>query len=345
MDNGGKPRILHTRTGSTGRQAISLQEGTMRMDVTPLFRPLTVNRKSFPNRIVMPPMRQIRDIPGKEGLKWYAERSKGGVGFVIVEAMPASFFGTDLTAKNMKPLVEVIRGSGALAGIQVIPVTFERHRLSPGEIDRREIEGIVAQYRQAAEVCAAAGFDALEVHGAHGYILNQFFSPLQNLRTDDFGGIINNRMRFGLTLVTALRPVCRSADMLLLYRHTPQGEGYGVPESYSFAEALMKAGVDILDLSPSSIEYPGDLAAPFKPLGVPLIAVNQLNHVARALEVLNQGRADLVAIGRGLIADPEWPQKVKEGRFQEIVECLDCRKKCSGNLQKGIPIECVQWSS
>ncbi|MFO7916583.1 MAG: NADH:flavin oxidoreductase, partial [Anaerolineae bacterium] len=197
--------------------------------------------------------------------------------------------------------------------------------------------------RIAAQVCARAGFDGVEPHGAHGYLLNQFFSPVKNQRTDDYGGSLQNRMRLGLDIVAAIRPICDEEEMLLLYRHTPVGEGYGIADSLRLGEALVEAGLDILDLSPSSIEAPGDRAAPFQSLGVPLIAVGELAVVERALEVLNEERADLVAIGRGLIADPDWPIKVREGRYDEIVRCIRCDEKCHGNLRKGIPIACTQW--
>ncbi len=244
----------------------------------------------------------------------------------------------------MKLLVDAIHDGGALAAIQLIPVTISRHHLSPINIERREIEEIVTHYQKAAEACAEAGFDGLEPHGAHGFVLNQFFSPVQNTRTDEFGGAIENRMRLALTIINMLRPIC-GTDMLLLYRHTPIGQGYDVQESYLFAEALIQAGVDVLDMSPSSIDYPGDKSVPFKELGVPVIAVNELHNVKRALEVLKNDRADLVGIGRGLIADPEWPRKVKESCFHDIVECTGCKKKCYGNLEKGLPIECAKWNS
>jgi len=150
-------------------------------------------------------------------------------------------------------------------------------------------------------------------------------------------------MRLAIRIVDAIHPVCDTNNLLLLYRHTPVGEGYGIEESLVLAQALVAAGVDILDISPASIEQPGDRAAPFKSLGVPIIAVNQLDRVERALEVLNQERADLVAIGRGLIADPDWPNKVQSGRFDEIIQCTYCDVKCFGNLDKGIPVECTQW--
>ena len=108
-------------------------------------------------------------------------------------------------------------------------------------------------------------------------------------------------------------------------------------------EALIRAGVDILDLSPSSAERPGDRAAPFVGLGAPVIAVNNLDIVERALEVLNEKRADLVAVGRGLIADADWPIKVKEGRLGDIVACTKC-DECYADLRKGGPVGCIQWA-
>jgi len=313
----------------------------MSVDVTPLFRPLKIRDKELPNRIVMPPMAVLRGLTTREGMNWYGRHARGGVGLVIVEATAVNRFGSELTAGNLKPLVDAIHDGGALAAIQLFPVTIGRS-VSPAEVDRSEIEEIVAYYRSAAGVCADAGFDGVEPHGAHGFLLNQFFSPVQNKRADEFGGVIENRMRMSLRIVEALRPMC-GPDMVLLYRHTPVGQGYGIEESLILAEELDKAGLDILDISPASVERPGDGAAPFKKFGVPVIAVNELDEVERALEVLNEGRADLVAVGRGLIADPDWPIKVREGHLVEIVKCVRCNEKCHGNLGKGIPVECTQW--
>ncbi len=149
-------------------------------------------------------------------------------------------------------------------------------------------------------------------------------------------------MRLALRIVEAVRPICADT-MLLLYRHTPVGEGYGIDESLVLTEALVNAGVDILDISPASVEQAGDRAAPFTRFGVPVVAVNELDESSRALEALNEHRADLVAIGRGLIADPDWPIKMLEGQEDAIVRCIRCDVKCFGNLRKGIPIECTQW--
>ena len=313
----------------------------MSINVSPLFRPLRVKGKELRNRIVIPPMVVLRGLTTPDGVEWYRSRAKGGVGMVIVEATWVNRFGSELTAENLKPLVDAIHAGGALAAIQLSPVTSGRS-VSPAELDRAEIDEIVSAYSGAAEVCAQAGFDGVEVHGAHGFLINQFFSPVQNQRRDELGGGLDNRMSMALRVVQATRQGC-GPDMILLCRHTPVGLGYGIDESLILAQALVEMGVDILDISPASDKRPADRAAPFKKLGVPVIAVNELDEVDRALEVLNEGRADLVAVGRGLIADPDWPRKVEAGRFDEIVKCIRCNEKCFGNLEKRLPIECSQW--
>ena len=313
----------------------------MSPDVSSLFEPLTVKDKVFANRIVMPPMVALRGLTTPEGVEWYGEHARGGVAAVIVEATAVGRFGSELTAENLAPLVDAIHSGGALAAIQLFPVARGRD-VDPHTVDRDEIDGIVGHYRTAAEVCAGAGFDGIEPHGAHGFLMNQFFSPAENQRTEEFSGSRENRMRFALAVVGAVRPACEDGDMLLFYRHTPVGEGYGIEDSLALADRLVGAGVDILDLSPSSHERPGDRAAPFRKAGVPVIAVGELDDVGRALEARSAG-CDLIAVGRGLIADPEWPVKLKQDRSSEIVECTRCDEKCFGNLRAGLPIACAEW--
>ena len=312
-------------------------------DVSPLFQPLKVKKKELRNRIVMPPMVVVRGVNTPEGVAWYGEHARGGVSLVIVEATGVDGFGGELTEENLKPLVDAIHEGGALAAIQLFPVTFGRS-VTPTELSREEIDEIVDNYCTAARICGKAGFDGIEPHGAHEYLLNQFFSPVQNQRQDEYGGALENRMRLALRIVEAVRPICDDEEMLLLYRHTPVGKGYGIEESLVLAKGLVEGGVDILDISPASDEKPADRAAPFKKLGVPVIGVNALDEVDRALEAIDQDRVDLVAVGRGLIADPEWPLKVREGRFDDIVGCIRCDDGCFGNLRKGKPVECTQWT-
>jgi 2,4-dienoyl-CoA reductase-like NADH-dependent reductase (Old Yellow Enzyme family) len=315
----------------------------MNKEIAPLFAPLQVGRRTLRNRIVLPPMVVNRGLTTAEACQWYGERAAGGVSLAIVEASDSFRFGTEFTGENLRPLVDAIHAGGALAAIQVFPIR-RGQKTTPMDLTPADIAQLLAQYRLAAEICAVAGFDGIEPHGAHGFLLNQFFSPIRNQRTDDYGGSLTNRMRLARQVVETIRPIADRAGMLVLYRHTPLRDdfGYGIPDSLVLAEALVGTGVDILDISPASGIAPGDRAAPFMKLGVPVIAVNELNLLPRALETLNYGRAHLVAVGRGLIADPNWPIKVREGREEEIVQCVCC-DECHADLRRGVAVRCAEW--
>lgn len=318
----------------------------MNIDVSPLFQPLNVKNKTLRNRIIMPPMVQLRPITSAESIEWYRERAQG-VSLVIVEATAVNRFGNGLTVQTLKPLVDAVHEAGSLIAIQLFPVTFDFPRTeplpTPSDFTLDDIAEIIRNFQTATEICAEAGFDGVEPHGAHNYPINQFFSPEQNTRIDAYGGSLENRMRFALSIVSTVRHITEKYGMLQLYRHTPVGKGYGISESIEFAKALIKKGVDMLDISPASADAPADRAAPFKNLGVPVIAVNELDDIYRALEVFSEDRADLIAIGRGLIADPEWPIKIKEKRFDDIVTCMKCDEGCFGNLKLGEPVACIEW--
>jgi len=323
--------------------SIHQKEDSMNNNIAPLFAPLQIKHWTLRNRIVCPPMVVNRGLTTPEACRWYGERAAGGVSLVIVEATDSFRFGTEFTAENLRPLVDAIHAGGARAAIQVFP--FRRGQTTaPADLAPEDIQRLLAQYRLATEICAEAGFDGIEPHGAHGYLLNQFFSPVRNQRTDEYGGSLANRMRLALQVVETVRQVADEAAMLVLYRHTPLRDdfGYGIPDSLLLAEALVAAGVDILDISPASGIAPGDRAAPFMKLGVPVIAVNELSQLPRALEVLNYGRASLVAVGRGLIADPQWPIKVRDGREDEIVQCVCC-DECHADLRRGAAVRCAEW--
>jgi 2,4-dienoyl-CoA reductase-like NADH-dependent reductase (Old Yellow Enzyme family) len=311
------------------------------MDVTPLFAPLKVGQKTLRNRIVMPPMVVNRGLATPQGAEWYGRRAQGGVGLVIVEATNIVEFSSELTATNLRPLVDAIHQGGALAAIQLFP-GVRGQATQPHHLTSQEIQELVEEYRAGVEICAQAGFDAVEPHGAHGFLLNQFFSPVENRRTDAYGGSVEGQMRMALSIVDAIRPIVDRAGMLLLYRHTPVGPGYGIEESLVLARHLVESGVDVLDISPASDAAPGDRAAPFMELGIPVIAVNEMGRLARALEVLREKRATLVAVGRGLIADPDWPIKVRQNRLDEIVVCTGC-DLCFEDLDRGDPVGCAQW--
>jgi len=309
-----------------------------------LFGPLQVKSVTLRNRIVVPPMVTNRDIAGPDGIHWYARLAQGGASLVIVEATSVGRFGSELSGGKLRKLVDAVHQEGAAIAIQLFPVTFGSS-VAPHDISQSDIEKIKKGYAVAAQECQKAGFDGVEPHGAHGFLLNQFFSPLRNLRKDDYGGALANRMRLGREIVQAIRTEVDD-QFLILYRHTLREDGgYTIDDSITLAKALVDDGVDIMDISPASDREPADLAAPIKQaVDCPVIAVNDMDDPERAVAALQDNRADLIAIGRGLIADPEWPRKVREGRLDEVVECLKCNEKCYGNLAEGLPIACVQWA-
>jgi 2,4-dienoyl-CoA reductase-like NADH-dependent reductase (Old Yellow Enzyme family) len=307
-----------------------------------LFQPLTIRSWSLRNRIVMPPMVTGRDPIRADGIGWYEARAAGGCALVIVEASGVPRFAGEITPDTLRPLVEAVHRHGALIAVQLFPTAFGADR-DVGTISEEDVAAITAGFASAARICRDAGCDGVEPHGAHGFLLNRFFSPRHNRRTDRYGGSTENRMRWGLEVVRAIRDAA-GTDLMVLFRHTPEWDGhYTVEESIGYARELVTAGVDVLDLSPSSKDHPGDLAAPFMGLGAKVITVGCMDEPGRAAAAIEKGRADLVAIGRGLIADPDLPRKMAAEDWPAIRRCLKCNARCFGNLRAGVPTACVQW--
>jgi 2,4-dienoyl-CoA reductase-like NADH-dependent reductase (Old Yellow Enzyme family) len=307
-----------------------------------LFASLTIKSVTFRNRIVCPPMVQVRPIVSIEGIAWYRRLAAGGAALVIVEATGVPHFGAELTVESLRPLVEAIHGEGAAAAIQLFPVPFGQS-VDLNGLSTQQIEGIIAQYGRAAAICRQAGFDGVEPHGAHGYMINQMFMPDKNNRTDEYGGSLANRSRLAVRVVQRMRQAAGD-ELLILYRHTPEGKQYTIDDSLYLTGRLVEAGADVLDISPARKEIPADLAAPFKARSrVPVIAVQGMEDPAAAADALLTGRCDLVAVGRQLIADAAWPRKVRDGRVSDIVKCTKCNKGCFGRLKEHKPVECVQW--
>ena len=307
-----------------------------------IFSPLRIRHVELRNRVVAPPMVQVRPITSDEAIAWYRRLATGGPGLVIVEATGVPGFGKELTVETLKPLVSAIHDSGAAAAIQLFPIAFGQ-KADPNSLSVEQLDVMVEQYGRAAAICLEAGFDGVEPHGAHGYVLHQFFMPAKNQRSDEYGGSLENRCRLGVRIVKSIADAVGD-KLLILYRHTPTGDDYGIEDSLVLAGKLIDAGVDVLDISPARDKVVADLAAPFKAkFDVPVIAVKGMHKPDAAAEALEAGRCDLVAIGRQLIADAQWPEKVRQGRLDELVKCEKCNVGCFDNLGDGKPVECVQW--
>ena len=341
-----------------------------------LFKPLKLRTFELANRIAMPPMAIY--IPGSEGyvkerlIDYYEARARGGVGFIIVNATYVHPNGAshpnqtaithDKYIPGLRKLAEAIHKYDVKTSIQLYHSGRQRYALiaggetlSPSGISDpvrkdparaptvEEIQAIVEDFGQAARRAKEAGFDAIEIHCAHGYLLSGFLSPYQNKRTDEYGGNIEGRTR----IVREILASCRKhagEDMLIGVRingHDYVNGGNTLDDAKEIARILETSGAEIIHVSagmapsshysflPAGVDkgYNVYLAEGIKSaVGVPVIACGAIEDPVFAESILSSGKADLVALGRPLFADPELPNKAREGRLDEIRPCLRCAK-------------------
>jgi 2,4-dienoyl-CoA reductase (NADPH2) len=342
-----------------------------------LFEPLKIRNITLKNRIVLPALKLMLGLNNPRAHEFYLERAKGGVGTIIMQGTPIDFF-TDDNAwghpgavkkliQGMRPFTEEIRKTGAKIGIQLwhgnrLPGIYgsisraDSKKVAPTDkngmqaLTADEIQLISEKFGQASEKAKEAGFDFVELHGAHGYLLCQFFSGADNKRTDKYGGDVYGRMRFGIDTVKTVRSAVGN-DFPIFYRIGAEEnlkDGVTINESRLYSVELEKAGVDVIDVSvgrssefspsPSKKAKMGTYAylshAIKQSVNIPVVAVGRINTQEVAESILNRKKADLVAIGRQMIADPYWPKKVKHRRTDEIVACLSCNS-CFGPVMGG----------
>jgi 2,4-dienoyl-CoA reductase-like NADH-dependent reductase (Old Yellow Enzyme family) len=319
-----------------------------------IFEPLKIKNTILKNRIVFPPTCTCMGVDSDEALEYYTVRAKGGAGLLIVEGTNINSFKSEGFFESMKRLAQSIKHNGAVAILQLTaPTSFNGEnvwvsdRLGARAVSLREIDGIVGGFAYAANMAKKAGFDGIDVHGAHGFFFNKFFPPTENKRNDEFGGSLENRMRFGLNVVSCIRKSVDD-DFLIFYRHTPvegiEG-GYTIEDSLYFSKMLETAGVDVMDISPGKSKFGevAEYAEQFKKkLNIPVMTVNGFNIAANAEYAVSTGKCDLVGICRGIIADPDLPKKIQTNHEEKIIKCTECNKGCYGNINEGKPVKCVR---
>lgn len=315
-----------------------------------ILSPYKVKGMELKNRVVMPPMCQY-SVENKDGIatEWhylhYVSRAIGGTGLIIIEMTDVEPDGrisdydlglwSDEQIPALKRIVDACHSFGAKVGIQIahagrkaedaeMPVApsaiaFDEHSKLPRSLTTEEVKGMVEKFGNAAARAVKAGFDTIEIHGAHGYLIHQFHSPLTNKREDEYG---NDLTLFGREVIKAAKAVM-PADMPLLMRISAKEYvegGYGIQESIAFAKEYQKAGVDMFHISSggegpiAAFGRPGSHAAYQVPLAkeikealqVPVIAVGRLDEPTLANAVIGNEEADLVAVGRGLLRNPYW---------------------------------------
>lgn len=363
------------------------------MSSSVLFTPIQINTMTLKNRIIMPAMASYHAAVNGEVteklIRYHAERARGGVGMNIVEATYVTRDGNsfdlglgisdDFMIKGLSKLATAVHGHDGKIAIQLQhggrcgnPPTSGHPRmlvsmipgLAPTEnarvMDAEDIEKIVEAYAQAARRAVEAGFDAVELHGAHGYLINQFLSPLTNRREDAYGGSLENRMRFPLEVLRAVRRQT-GPGFPILFRFSMVEclpGGLDMDEAIRIAQTMADNGVDMLNLSigiGESVEYiipPASVpdgwnaeraAAIRQAIGgrIPVAVVGRIYNRKTAESIVGSGQADIVAMGRALLADPDLPTKLAEKRDDEILTCIGCNEGCTGMLNECRPISCA----
>ncbi|GAB3093733.1 NADH:flavin oxidoreductase [Aestuariicella hydrocarbonica] len=352
-----------------------------------LFRPFACDKLQLPNRVVMAPMTRSAcpgNVPNERVVEYYRRRAAGGVGLIITEgtcvnhiaahgfADVPNFFGADALA-GWRRVVEAVHAEGGKIAPQLwhvgavreagcepggdtpgyspsgisMPGVVSGHSMSQADIDE-----VIAAFAQAAADAKAIGMDAIELHGAHGYLIDQFFWDQTNTREDEYGGYLRQRSRFAIELITAVRAAV-GPDFPIIFRFSQfKQQQYAArlvdtPEQLAdFLAPLTDAGVDIYHCSvrrfwePEFDGSPLNLAGWTQKLsGKPAIAVGSVgldrdflvadngfenaspSHSLEPLfERMNQHEFDLVAVGRALIANADWPQRVRRGELDKLQE-------------------------
>lgn len=300
-----------------------------------LFDPYTLKGLTLKNRIMMSPMCQYQGQEGRPS-DWHivhlGARAVGGVGLIMFESTAVQEHArkslddlglwSDEQIPAFRRVIDFCHQYGAKIGVQLAHSGGKSgvpgKNAEPDNVTVEEIADIVEAFKASALRALQAGADTVEIHGAHGYLVNQFLSPLTNHRQDEYGGSMENRARFALDVIAAVKSVL-PADMPLFMRVSAveySDDGYDLEEMVEMVKLFKAAGVDIIDVStggnvPNAPEvYPG-YQVPYAErirhgAGVPTIAVGLLDSPLLAEEVLRNGRCDLVAIGRGLMRNPHW---------------------------------------
>lgn len=355
-----------------------------------LFTPFQIKNCQLENRIVMPGLASflIADDGSitEKAIEHYRLRAAGGPAMVIMEACAVSPEGIvsphqariydNHFVEGLARIAAAMKREGAVPAVQLHHGGRQTsakviHQLpvapSPipcpsirGDVEPLTVVGIqtlVSKFGDAATRALEAGFELIEIHGAHGYLVNQFLSRFSNIRDDAYGGSIAGRARFAEEIVREIRgrvgqafPISFKISAMEFVKN-----GLDVEESIQILKILIDAGVDVVQVSAGNDATPEWICQPMfmekaclsgyageikKALNVPIMTVGRINDPLIADELIEKGMADLVCIGRGLLADPRMPKKAKEGRFDDIRRCIACNTCMESIFRRG-RVECL----
>lgn len=359
-----------------------------------LFEPAKIGALTVPNRLIL--TAALDKLASESGyvtqrqMDYYAERAKGGTGLVIVAYANIDYPGgwvthnqlridTDAAVTGHHELVNRIHEFNTAAGIQLghpgkerspdpdgiipgavapSPIAGDQNaKIIPRELSTEEVSILAQKFGAAAGRAKLAGYDVVEIHGAHGYLIAQFMSARSNKRTDKYGGDLAGRMTFPLEVVAAVRAAV-GPEYPVMFRMSADefiDGGITVEDAKTQAQILEKAGIDVLSITAgcyASMPVVFDtqekqegwrsyLAADIKKVvKIPVITVGNIRSPEVAERILADGKADFIGFARTLVADPHWANKVKEGAFNDIIKCVSCNQGCVSGTFDGLYIHC-----
>lgn len=356
------------------------------------FCPGMIGKMTLKNRLIVPAMvvnsNQADGMATERYIQYHEEKAKGGWGMIITEDYAVTPYAggfrnlaglwSDEQIESHKKFVDRIHAldtkiccqiyhagrqtNSKVNGVQCMapspykdPPSFE----TPREMTKEDIRQVIQAYADAAVRAKKCGFDAVEIHGAHGYLINQFSSPFSNKRSDEYGGTTENRARFGVEVIRAVRRAV-GEDYPVLFKLTVNefvAGGLQVAEGRELARIFSQEDIDAITISQgvNATEWGVIQPGAIPPAGfidhvkacrdvvkkIPVIAIGRILNFDLANHIIEDGTADFVCMGRASLADPLAPKKYLEGRKEDIHICVGCVQGCLGNLRRGEPIQCM----
>ncbi len=339
-------------------------------DTAHLFTPLQLRSVTARNRLWIAPMCQY-SVVKEDGVAtdWHfvhlGSRAVGGAGLIIVEATAVEPRGrispqdlglwNDSQADALARVVRVIADNGAVPAIQLAhagrkaddmgaiapsPLAFSEQSVTPRAMTADDLGAVVRGFREAAQRASAAGFQAVEIHAAHGYLLHEFLSPISNRRTDDYGGSFENRTRLVLEVTAAVRAVWPERLPLFVRISATDwapGPSWDLEQSIALAHRLKAEGVDLIDCSSGGLVLEQQISlapgyqVPFaarirREAGIATGAVGLITAARHAEEIVQQGQADAVLIARQSLRDPYFPLRAARELGQEAAAPFQYRR-------------------
>ncbi len=354
-----------------------------------LFSPIQIGKLTSKNRLMMSAMSINFGVDDNccvtdQLIEYFVERAKGGVGMMLVGGGGVHPGGQELPdlpqmyrddcIPALKKMVQRVKPYGTLFGVQlmhggrqsylpqkVAPSPIPAPAVVKGEVralEIHEIKELVACFGDSARRCREAGFDFIELHGAHGYLINQFMAPNSNIRTDEYGGSFENRTRFLFEIIEDIQAKT-GKDFPIGIRINGNDyieNGWTLEDTVKLAPMLETAGIVYLHVS-GGVYGSTELTIPsmYTPHGcfvhlaeevkkhvtIPVITVGRIKHPDHADDIIKQGKADMVAMGRSFLADPCYPDKAKKGEFEQIRPCIGCCLGCIHAVLAKEPGSCV----